>query len=212
MSPFIDFESWLTKNIPEVVSDLNPGTTDDELQTFAATLNISLPEEFKELYRWHNGQKMEINTGPWYGLSFLPLKKVLSECGSWADVLLNSSPESLVSLSRYMSSVPPNCIRLQYANNKWIPFAYDWGGNYLGIDLDPDENGTIGQVINFGRDEERKIVVAPNLHAFVTWMLNELTSGNFNIRTENNGGRSFNTLRPEKYHFLDSIRVMFSDS
>ena len=34
---------------------------------------------------------------------------------------------------------------------KWLPFCSDDGGNFIGIDLDPDVNGTVGQVINFGK-------------------------------------------------------------
>ena len=212
MSSFNVFEEWLANNLPEILSDLNPGATEDELRTFAAELNVTLPAGFVELYRWHNGQKMEIHTGPWYGLIFIPLSRVLSEWLSWRDVLCQSSPESLVSLNSNATSVPPGFVRCLYANNRWIPFAYDWAGNYLGIDLDPDEKGTFGQVINFGRDEERKIAIAPSVGVFVNWVVAELKAGNFNIKTESDGGRSFNTLRPEKYHFLDSLAVMFRDS
>ena len=212
MSSCIALEEWLGNNLPEVLSDLNPGATEDELRAFAAAINVPLPAEFVELYRWHNGQKMEIHTGPWYGLTFIPLSRVLSEWLSWVDVLCQSSPESLASLNSSATSVPPGFVRCLYANNRWIPFAYDGAGNYLGIDLDPDEKGTFGQVINFGRDEERKIAIAPSLGVFVGWMVAELNSGNFNIKTESDGGRSFNTLRPEKYHFLDSLAVMFRDS
>jgi len=212
MSSLIAFEEWLANTLPEVLSDLNPGATEDELRAFAAAINVPLPAEFVELYRWHNGQKMEIHTGPWYGLTFIPLTRVLLEWQSWVDVLCQSSPVSLVSLNGSATSIPAGFVRCLYANNRWIPFAYDGAGNYLGIDLDPDEKGTVGQVINFGRDEERKIAIAPSLGVFVDWMVAELNSGNFNIKTENDGGRSFNTLRPEKYHFLDSLAVMFRDS
>ncbi|MBK8525030.1 MAG: SMI1/KNR4 family protein [Betaproteobacteria bacterium] len=55
-----------------------PGVTEDELRAFAAAINAPLPAEYVALYRWHNGQKMEIHTGPWYGLTFIPLTRVLS--------------------------------------------------------------------------------------------------------------------------------------
>ncbi|MBR3517606.1 MAG: SMI1/KNR4 family protein [Lachnospiraceae bacterium] len=50
--------------------------------------------------------------------------------------------------------------RRSYANTKWIPIGSDGGGNFIGVDL---ENGTNGQVISFGRDEEGKTVLAENL-------------------------------------------------
>ena len=72
-----------------------------------------------------------------------------------------------------------------YASKRWVPFAQDWGGNHLGIDLDPDVKGVAGQVINFGRDEEDKRAIAPSITAFVEWMLGELLRGNFSIERLN---------------------------
>lgn len=212
MTSFHALEEWFSHHLPEVLADLNPGATDDELRAFASAVDVTLPAGFLDLYRWHNGQKMEIHTGPWYGLTFIPLSRSLSEWQSWVDVLSQSSSEMLASLNRGATSVPPGFVRCVYANKRWIPFAYDWAGNHLGVDLDPDDKGTFGQVINFGRDEERKIAIAPSIDAFVDWMVAELRAGNFRIETESDGGRSFNTLRPEKSHFLDSLAIMFPDS
>lgn len=204
-----ELELWLETHIPEVSADLLPGATEEELRAFSDSIGIELPDQFRQLYAWHNGQGMAVNSGPWYGLNFLPLPRVQHECEMWRQVLKKSSPESLIELNNTMESTPPRFVRRQYANERWIPFAYDCGGNYLGIDLDPDDEGTFGQVINFGRDEERKIAVATSINAFIRWMLGELKAGNFNIKIESDGGKSFNTLRPEKYHFLDSLALIF---
>lgn len=64
-------------------------------------------------------------------------------------------------------------------------------------------------MISFGRDEERKIAVAPSLYAFVGWMLAVIAAGNFHFEQEDDGGRSFNPLRPHKSHFLDSLAALF---
>nr|WP_305955588.1 SMI1/KNR4 family protein [Pseudomonas sp. R2-60-08W] len=45
--------------------------------------------------------------------------------------------------------------------------AYDYGGNHLGVDLDPGEYGVSGQVINFGSDEEEKFVLASSVGTFM---------------------------------------------
>lgn len=209
MQSLNELEAWLKTHLPEVAADLNAGASETELGDFSTTLGVNLPDDFLQLYAWHNGQEEHANSGPWYGLTFLPLDRVKRECDMWREVLADSSPESLISLASCMKSTPPGFVRRQYADEQWIPFAHDWAGNYLGIDLNPDEYGTYGQVINFGRDEERKIAISPSISAFIDWMLSELNSGNFNIKGESDGGRSFNTLRPEKYHFLDSLAVLF---
>jgi cell wall assembly regulator SMI1 len=211
MKSLTEFENWLTKHLPEVAADLNPGASANELQVFSAALDVKLPNDFLHLYAWHNGQGMTVNAGPWYGLNFLPLDAVQRECEMWRNVLKESSPESLTSLAESMKSTPPGFVKRQYANAQWIPFAYDHGGNFLGVDLSPDEHGTYGQVINFGRDEDRKIAVSPSISTFIDWMLKELNADNFNIKKEDDGGRSFNTLRPEKYHFFDALALMFPE-
>jgi cell wall assembly regulator SMI1 len=211
MKQLENFEKWLAEYLPEVLDDLNPGAGEGEIKGLEDAIQVQLPDAFKELYLWHNGQKMNLRTGPWYGLSFMSLDLIKKEYEMWTQVKRDSSPDSMKDLAESMRSTPPQFVKCEYVNLKWIPFGYDWGGNYLGIDLDPDVLGNAGQVINFGRDEERKIAVAPNLENYLDWMLNELDSGNFNIKTEADGGRSFNTLNPPKMHFLDSLASIFPD-
>ena len=212
MQSLKELENWLKIHLPEVAIDLNPGATENELQRLTDAIGVQLPNDFMQLYAWHNGQGMSVKSGLWYGLIFLSLDHVQSQCEMWKKSLEESTQESLTNLAGCMKSTPPGFVKRQYANPHWVPFAYDWGGNYLGIDLSPDEKGTYGQVINFGRDEERKIAVAPSIRSFLSWMNNELSAGNFNIKEESGGGRSFNTLRPQKSHFLDSLAVMFPES
>lgn len=72
------------------------------------------------------------------------------------------------------TSVPENAIRKTYFHAKWVPLFSDYGGNFIGIDLDPDAAGTRGQVINFGRDEEQMQVLGQSLHGFLRLVLEEL--------------------------------------
>ncbi|MFZ6645044.1 SMI1/KNR4 family protein [Undibacterium sp. TJN25] len=66
-----------------------------------------------------------------------------------------------------LKDMSSQCIPIQ----KWIPFSDDYGGNHLGIDFDPDENGTIGLVIIFGRDEDEKFLVASSFAEFLALVL-----------------------------------------
>lgn len=72
------------------------------------------------------------------------------------------------------TSTPQNAIKKKYFHYKWLPIFSDFGGNYIGIDLDPDIKGTKGQVINFGRDEEDMFVLAENLESLFDKILFEL--------------------------------------
>jgi cell wall assembly regulator SMI1 len=43
------------------------------------------------------------------------------------------------------------------------PFTHDGGGNGLGLDLAPEPGGQVGQVINYGSDDDYRAVLAPSL-------------------------------------------------
>lgn len=72
------------------------------------------------------------------------------------------------------TSFPENAIKKKYFNHKWIPVFEDGGGNYIGVDLDPDIKGTKGQVIIFGRDEENMVVLGKNLEEFFDFCIAQI--------------------------------------
>lgn len=72
------------------------------------------------------------------------------------------------------TSTPENAIKKKYFHFKWLPIFSDCGGNYIGIDFDPDISGTKGQIINFGRDEENMLVLSNNLEDFFDFILTEI--------------------------------------
>lgn len=82
----------------------------------------------------------------------------------------------------YISSTPENAIKKKYFHYKWLPIFGDSGGNFIGIDLDPDAKGKKGQVINFGHDEDQMVVLADDLKAFFDFILVELKKRNSRLK------------------------------
>lgn len=208
--PMERLEKWLEANLQEVHADLAPGCPEAALAEFESLVGRPFPESLKDLYRAHDGQRGEANTGPFYGLTFLPIADAKKHWSAWKKIVEESSAEDMKGASMLSKSARVGAVKEIYANKFWIPFAYDHGGNHLGVDLDPGESGTVGQVINFGRDEDEKFVVGSSVATFLEWMVDQLDSGNSNIQIEDDGGRSFNTKTPEKFHFLDSITDLFA--
>lgn len=198
--------AWLKKHLPSVAASLNPGASDAQLDLLEKAIGQPLPEDFRVLYRWHNGQSPRAGTGPWYGLNFLSLDEVIDNWKVHADIIDHADRSDPFNFNE---SAMPGVVKAVYLDKGWIPFAHDWGGNFLGIDLEPDVNGVRGQVINFGRDEDRKYAIAPNLTAFVHWMVGELNRGNYSITRNEDGLPIFNTRWPQTEHFLDSITTLF---
>jgi len=192
------------------MKDLSPGASSRTISRWQKEMGCSLPADVQAFYRRHNGQAGKASTGPFFGLHFLPLSRAHQSWRSWRD-LLERDPAMMREIAEGSSrSNPPSAIKPDYANTSWIPFAHDHGGNYLGLDLDPGPLGTHGQVINFGRDEDAKFVLAPSFGEFFAWLVHELEAGNAMIRVEDDGGRSLNTKRPKTRHFLASVPKLFS--
>ncbi|MDO4229357.1 MAG: SMI1/KNR4 family protein [Capnocytophaga sp.] len=93
----------------------------------------------------------------------------------------------------FLTSDPEGAIKTNYFNLGWLPLFSDYGGNYLGLDLDPDSRGTKGQIINFGRDEEDMLVYAESLEKFLDLIL-QITE------------TKPDTLLNSEYHLFDALK------
>lgn len=202
-------ERWLDLHLREVLTDLAPGCSDDALRDFEQLVERPLPDPLRAFYRGHDGQAGDAPAGLFYGMTFLSLQGAAEHWKEWQALRDRCCAEETAGLNEYATSVPADTIATVYSDPGWIPVAHDYGGNYLGVDLAPGPAGTVGQVINFGRDEDRKFVLAPSFDAFVERLLAELESGNFHIQVEDDGGRSFNVKTPRSGHFLDAAKKLF---
>jgi hypothetical protein len=92
-------------------------------------------------------------------LTILPLEDVLLEWKIWRGVDDDPATGANPQLKEAMASIPPDWIRKEYSQRGWIPLVSDKAGNYIGIDMNPAEKGSVGQVIVFGRDFDTKVVL-----------------------------------------------------
>lgn len=163
-----DIKNELNKQYPGYSNLFNAPATEQQLAAHEKLIGFPLPEDLKQLYTLHNGQQRPEK----YGLAFffsLPFLSLDESMQQWK--FLNEELGDLSMFDYKSHSIPAGHIQEQYVNRKWIPISKDSGGNYIGVDLDPDAQGTAGQVINFGRDEDTKYVIAPGLESFFTYML-----------------------------------------
>ncbi|BAY07622.1 SMI1/KNR4 family protein [Calothrix sp. NIES-2098] len=184
-----------------MLADLNPGCSHQEINELEDSLNCQLPEDFKTFYQRHNGQKGN-STGLFFGLPFLSIVNLFEEWSAWRELADDDFAMDITG-----ESYPNGAIKTIYINLKWIPIANDGSGNHIGIDLDPDDAGLVGQVINFGRDENNKFVLAPSLADFIAWMLAQYQAGNYQSNK-----RSLNIKQPAFDHFLDAVPLLFGRS
>lgn len=156
-------QKWLSKEYPELGDTLNYGILPQDLEEIEMALGFALPNPVRESYLIADGQEAESSAGCseglFFGLTFLPLEDVLDEWRFWREVDSDPATGANAQLSQVMTSIPPGFVRKAYSQRGWIPLVTDKTGNYLGIDLSPDEKGSVGQVIVFGRDFDTKVVM-----------------------------------------------------
>lgn len=125
------------------------------------SMDVQFNEELKSWFQLIGRAEYGI-AGLFAGLEIYDIDEMYKEWKSWREF----DGDATLNDASYYSSVPVGAVKCRYTNPKWIPLAHDYASNYIGVDLDPDEQGVIGQVINFGRDENDKKVFANSLKDF----------------------------------------------
>ncbi|KAF8130466.1 hypothetical protein K438DRAFT_1788699 [Mycena galopus ATCC 62051] len=155
--------TWLAREYPELGDTLNYGILPQDLAEIEAQLGIELPRAVRESYLVVDGQEAESAAGCaeglFFGLTLLSMEDVLEEWRFWREVDDDPSTGANVQLRDSMQSIPTGWVRREYSQRGWIPLIADKAGNYVGVDVNPDEGGSVGQVIVFGRDFDTKVVL-----------------------------------------------------
>ncbi|KAH9951885.1 hypothetical protein B0H21DRAFT_782534 [Amylocystis lapponica] len=153
--------TWLSREYPELGDTLNYGILPQDLAQIEMSFGFALPQAVRESYLCVDGQEPEssCSEGLFFGLTLLPLEEVLEEWRFWREVDDDPNTGANERLREVMQSIPPGWVRKMYSSRGWIPLVADKGGNYLGVDMNPDEGGAVGQVIVFGRDFDTKVVM-----------------------------------------------------
>ncbi|PPR06001.1 hypothetical protein CVT26_005723 [Gymnopilus dilepis] len=178
--------AWLSREYPELGDTLNYGILPQDLAEIEMQFGFALPAVVRESYLCVDGQEAEsaagCSEGLFFGLTLLPLENVLEEWRFWREVDLDPTTGANEELRQHMQSIPPGWIRREYSQRGWIPLVADKVGNYLGVDLNPGEQGSVGQIIVFGRDFDTKVVMwrGDGLTGWAKWLasfVEELESG-----------------------------------
>ena len=199
-------DAWYSAHLPPDRYQFNPPATEAQLNTFERLVGVELPQAFRQLYRWHDGEEDD-RWGHIYGLPLLPLAEAESEWKAWTGVLSEFGGD------RYKipgGGWPEGEVDPAYINPRWIPLTHDGAGNHIGIDFDPWPRGRVGQIILFGRDQEIKAVLAESLGGFLEWIAGLLESGNFRLDAQPDERvlRAFRLKDPPVDDFQDGARAI----
>jgi cell wall assembly regulator SMI1 len=160
LSKFFDeYTVWYNDFLDSPIEDdLKPGASKEELDRLEKMIGY-LDDDVRELYSIHNG--CDGGNMGLFGFRFLSIDKII---------------RNLTGMGRLQNAENDiknngNQIRANVFNYGWLPIMADSSGNFIGVDYYPTENGTVGQVINFGRDEQEQYVFAPSLKEFLKYLM-----------------------------------------
>ena len=150
-------ERWLSKNAPDILADLCDGATAEDIRWAEGQLGCEFPEAFKLSHMIHDGAEScaLLECLDFYSLTeIVKAWKGLKHCydrGFFDEV--QSDPQGPT-------------IRSEWWNPKWIPLTDDCSGNHICMDLQPDEDGQVGQVISWWHDAAERELIAPTYEAW----------------------------------------------
>ena len=168
--------AWGSENAPEMLRDLNPGATEEQLSALEAELSVQLPEDVRRSLKVHNG---ESDGWPY---------RVFADCGTylstdriiheWEQRLLFSENlfteeevdiEQLIRDSIIFVEGPVKPVGFV---KEWIPIMECNGDVFWASDLSPSEGGTLGQIIEVDIENCSWKVIA---NTFTEWLSSYVT-------------------------------------
>ncbi len=146
-------DAWLRRHRPGFYARLLPGLSDAEWADFEAALRLKLPDGFRVLYRWRNGQPDD------YFKSFRGNQR-------WMSVAeIRGKKQVLDGMIGY--DFEPG-----WWDRNWVPFLHNGGGSHLCVDVAGTDDGRPGQLVEFWKADPDRPVVSPSiehwLHHFVS--------------------------------------------
>jgi len=169
---------WLAEHVPQATALLNPPADEAAITEVEALVGQRLPESVKAGWRLHDGQVIDTELGVAFGFWWQPVAEVAREWTSWRRVREGQDDDFFEELNLSQRSYPEKAIKRQYTSPGWIPLLrWPFDGDYVGLDYDPGPLGRPGQVINFGRDQENKFVIADEFSTLLAWLVQEATAG-----------------------------------
>jgi cell wall assembly regulator SMI1 len=171
---WIILHAWFDNHCPSMLDCLNPPATETEIGQLQMAIGHEFPKEFWASYLIHDGS--DANSGPIAGLPLMSLAEIRTTWESWVEIASYDDDD----LDEPCQSEPANAIQLKYAHAGWLPFCGD-SQNFVSIDFAPGKAGKFGQVINTGRDDEIRHVIADDIGGFFGFVARQFASGRISV-------------------------------
>jgi cell wall assembly regulator SMI1 len=156
-------DRWLAAHRPAYYAQLQPGATDAELSAFEARFSLRLPDDFRQFYRWRNGQDAACYESLQFNRMFSSLQDV-AETKALFDGMIGSDFDDP-----------------QHWRRGWVPFLHNGGGNHLCLDINAGDGGQPDQLVAFWKADADRPIEFPSLHALLGGLVASMEDGSLDV-------------------------------
>jgi cell wall assembly regulator SMI1 len=172
-------EAWFAEHLPDALASLRPPAKESDLDALEERIGRPLPADFRASYLIHDGQSE--GPGVLFGARLEPIAEGEGVRWLYEHRVEHEWPERANWMLDWVY-YPPDAVRETWSGPGWVPFYWDLGRNFIGIDLDPGPNGVVGQVIPFGTEDRFRPVLALSFAHLLEDIADELEAGNAVVR------------------------------
>lgn len=157
--------------------ELPAPASEEDLAAVEEELGVALPADLRALYGIADGDGDLVN--PLFDRQeWLALAEIGDQDDEWLDIAQEWQYEPW--RQTVFDAQPPNTVRRSPLRPGWIRFAFDTGGNWLAVDMDPGPKGRPGQVIAVGVDyTEGPTYVTDSVTTFLRRLVEALERGDY---------------------------------
>ncbi len=170
-------KKWIHENAPHLIDNLNPEASAIDLENLEKSIGKTLPIDFVEFYKIHNGQNRAPGSERFIDAEkLLAIDDIIFKSESWKGMVADSD---FVYYGVPATSDPDKGVKDDWWNPYWIPFTHDGSGNHICVDLDPTSDGNYGQIIRMWHDAPGRELLAPSFRAFMLNYVAGLEEGKY---------------------------------
>jgi len=161
-----DLDRGLQSRRPEYYRQLQPGVTYEMLDDFERQVSLKLPNSFRTLYQWKNGQHPDCDEPIEDNRVWMPLEDIIA------------TKDMLDGMIGY-DFTDPNWWR-----REWVPFLSNRNGDHLCLDLTTVDGEIPAQVIAFWHDWDDRSTKHPSLKVWLNRLVASMNDESTSLPTE----------------------------
>ncbi|MCX4029736.1 SMI1/KNR4 family protein [Endozoicomonas sp. SM1973] len=183
---------WFKVNQPVFLDALNAGASQKQIEQLEAELGTSLPNDLRAFLLAVSGEKTDnffhhlctCGILPFHGDLF-SVSEILNQRQYHLehDIALNNSKDFQKMATVYQAHCPE--VKPLNYDPLWIPIGGDPGFNIVFVDLNPTNQGTVGQVFEHCYEIAQRELLASSLTHYLKQYAEGLGKGRFYVEEDN---------------------------